>query len=49
VLRSLPWLFGSCAGRCVARLPLVAVAATMQQDPQAIMVHANRPCMTFPI
>jgi NitT/TauT family transport system substrate-binding protein len=32
----------------VARgLPLVAVAATMQQDPQAIMVHENSPVHTF--
>jgi NitT/TauT family transport system substrate-binding protein len=29
-------------------LPLVAVAATMQQDPQAIMVHANSPVHDFP-
>jgi NitT/TauT family transport system substrate-binding protein len=28
-------------------LPLVAVAATMQQDPQAIMVHAESPVHTF--
>jgi NitT/TauT family transport system substrate-binding protein len=28
-------------------LPLVAVAATMQQDPQAVMVHANSPVHTF--
>ena len=28
-------------------IPLVAVAATMQQDPQAIMVHANSPVHTF--
>lgn len=28
-------------------LPLVAVAATMQQDPQALMVHANSPVHTF--
>ena len=28
-------------------IPLVAVAATMQQDPQAIMVHANSPVKTF--
>jgi NitT/TauT family transport system substrate-binding protein len=28
-------------------LPLVAVAATMQQDPQAIMVHADSPVHTF--
>ena len=32
----------------VARgLPMVAVAATMQQDPQAIMVHANSPVQSF--
>jgi NitT/TauT family transport system substrate-binding protein len=32
----------------VARgLPLVALAATMQQDPQALMVHANSPVHTF--
>ncbi len=29
-------------------LPLVAVAATMQQDPQAIMVHANSSIHNFP-
>jgi NitT/TauT family transport system substrate-binding protein len=29
-------------------LPLVAVAATMQQDPQAIMLHANSPVSDFP-
>jgi NitT/TauT family transport system substrate-binding protein len=29
-------------------LPLVAVAATMQQDPQAIMVHAESPVHDFP-
>ena len=28
-------------------LPLVAVAATMQQDPQALMVHAESPVHTF--
>lgn len=28
-------------------LPLVAVAATMQQDPQAIMVHADSPVKNF--
>ena len=28
-------------------IPLVAVAATMQQDPQAIMLHANSPVHTF--
>ncbi|MDP9052320.1 MAG: ABC transporter substrate-binding protein [Acidobacteriota bacterium] len=28
-------------------LPLVAVAATMQHDPQAIMVHANSPIHAF--
>jgi NitT/TauT family transport system substrate-binding protein len=28
-------------------LPLVAVAATMQHDPQAIMVHADSPIHTF--
>jgi NitT/TauT family transport system substrate-binding protein len=28
-------------------IPLVAVAATMQQDPQALMVHANSPVHTF--
>jgi NitT/TauT family transport system substrate-binding protein len=28
-------------------LPLVAVAATMQQDPQAIMVHAESPVHSF--
>jgi NitT/TauT family transport system substrate-binding protein len=28
-------------------LPLVAVAATMQQDPQAIMVHAQSPVHSF--
>jgi NitT/TauT family transport system substrate-binding protein len=28
-------------------LPLVAVAATMQQDPQAVMVHAESPVRTF--
>lgn len=28
-------------------IPLVAVAATMQQDPQAIMVHAHSPVKTF--
>jgi NitT/TauT family transport system substrate-binding protein len=32
----------------VARgLPLVAIAATMQQDPQGFMVHANSPVHTF--
>jgi NitT/TauT family transport system substrate-binding protein len=32
----------------VARgLPMVAVAATMQQDPQALMVHADSPVHTF--
>jgi NitT/TauT family transport system substrate-binding protein len=32
----------------VARgLPLVAVAATMQQDPQALMVHASSPVHSF--
>jgi NitT/TauT family transport system substrate-binding protein len=29
-------------------LPLVAVAATMQEDPQAIMVHASSPVHDFP-
>lgn len=29
-------------------LPLVAVAATMQQDPQAVMVHAESPVKDFP-
>ena len=29
-------------------LPLVAVAATMQQDPQAIMLHADSPIHDFP-
>lgn len=29
-------------------LPLVAIAATMQHDPQAIMVHANSPIHDFP-
>ena len=29
-------------------LPLIAVAATMQQDPQAIMLHANSPVKDFP-
>jgi NitT/TauT family transport system substrate-binding protein len=29
-------------------LPLVAVAATMQQDPQAVMVHAESPVHDFP-
>jgi NitT/TauT family transport system substrate-binding protein len=29
-------------------LPLVAVAATMQQDPQAIMVHTSSPVHDFP-
>ena len=28
-------------------LPLVAVAATMQQDPQSVMVHADSPVRTF--
>lgn len=28
-------------------LPLIAVAATMQHDPQAIMVHANSPIHSF--
>jgi NitT/TauT family transport system substrate-binding protein len=28
-------------------LPLVAVAATMQQDPQALMLHANSPVHSF--
>jgi len=28
-------------------LPLVAVAATMQHDPQAIMIHADSPIQTF--
>lgn len=28
-------------------IPVIAVAATMQQDPQAIMVHANSPVHTF--
>jgi NitT/TauT family transport system substrate-binding protein len=32
----------------VARgIPIVAVAATMQQDPQAVMVHADSPVHTF--
>jgi len=29
-------------------LPLIAVSATMQHDPQAIMVHANSPIHNFP-
>jgi NitT/TauT family transport system substrate-binding protein len=29
-------------------LPLVAVAATMQQDPQGVMVHENSPVRSFP-
>lgn len=29
-------------------LPLVAVGATMQQDPQAVMVHAESPVKDFP-
>ncbi|MDP9039624.1 MAG: ABC transporter substrate-binding protein [Acidobacteriota bacterium] len=29
-------------------LPLVAVAATMQQDPQAVMLHAESPVRNFP-
>jgi NitT/TauT family transport system substrate-binding protein len=28
-------------------LPLIAVSATMQHDPQAIMIHANSPIHTF--
>src|ERR1700678_3674923 len=28
-------------------VPIVAVAATMQQDPQAVMVHENSPVHTF--
>jgi len=29
-------------------LPLIAVSATMQHDPQAVMVHANSPIHNFP-
>ncbi len=31
-----------------AGLPVVAVGATMQQDPQAVMVHADSPVKEFP-